>query len=298
MNAHPSAVSVPAARKRHLTRQGTWRRVLSQQHTRGGIALTVPLMLIAVLGPLVAPHPPAALTGAPYAPASSAAWLGTDYLGHDVLSRLLCGGISVLWMSFSATGFGAGTGIILGLTAAYHRRWLDDLIMRTLDLAMAFPPMVLILLFVSLTGPRLWFITLLVGTFFVPGVARLTRGLAVEALSQEYVDAAELTGTPRWRILSREVLPNLTTPLTVEISLRLARAIMILAGISFLGFGVQQPSADWGLMINENIDGIQVQPWAILAPALCIGLLTVGLSLIGEGLARTMAGIDPRGGRR
>jgi peptide/nickel transport system permease protein len=228
---------------------------------------------------------------------STDAWLGTDYIGHDVLSRVLFGGTSVLLMSLAATTAGAFIGVVLGLLAGYIHGWIDDVIMRTLDLVLAFPHMVLILMFVSLVGPMSWLITLLVAMFFVPGIARVTRGLALDAISQDYVQAAELVGTPPWRILTSEILPNLMTPLTVEISVRMTWAIIILAGLSFLGFGVRPPNADWGLMTNENRDGIELQSWAILAPTFCIAILTVGTSLMAEGLARTMARVDRLGHR-
>ena len=297
MSAAPGTIAVYGPEQDRPSRHATWRRSLRHRRTRAGLALSLPVIALALIGPLLAPHSSTALVGPPYAPISSDTRLGTDYIGHDVLSRLLFGGFSLLWMSLTATALAALIGVTLGLVAGYSRGWLDDVIMRVLDLLFAFPQLVLVLLFVSVVGPKLWLVTLLVAVSLVPGLARITRGLTVDASSREYVAAAEAVGIPRRRILARELLPNLTTPLAVEISLRLTWAIVILAGISFLGFGVAQPQADWGLMTNENRDGIAVQPWAILAPILCIAMLTIGTSLIAEGFARTMAGIDRHSGR-
>jgi len=189
-------------------------------------------------------------------------------------------------------------GVSVGLTAAYSRSVLDEVLMRSTDLLLAFPQIVLVLLFVSLIGPKLWLIVLLVALAWAPQVARVARGATLEVVGREYVESAEVIGVARWRILLREVLPNVASPLLVEFGVRLTWSIALVAGISFLGFGIQPPNADWGLMINENRQGITLQPWAVLAPVACIALFTVGTNLITDGIARTNAGIDRAGGGR
>jgi peptide/nickel transport system permease protein len=129
-------------------------------------------------------------------------------------------------------------------------------------------------------------------------VARVARGAAVEVVERDFVRAADAIGVPRWRILFGEVLPNVTGPLVVEASLRLSFNIAVIAGLSFLGFGLQPPSADWGLMINENKNGLTIQPWPVVLPVIAIGLLTIGTSLIGDGFARASSGIERGGGER
>ena len=151
---------------------------------------------------------------------------------------------------------------------------------------------VLVLLFVSLIGPELWLIILIVGLSHAPRIARMVRGVTVDVVSRDFIQAAELIGVPTRTILVRELLPNLTTPLLVEIGLRMTWSIGIVAGISFLGFGIQPPHADWGLMISENRDGLTIQPWAVLSPILLIALLTIGTNLITDGMSRTIAGVD------
>jgi peptide/nickel transport system permease protein len=169
--------------------------------------------------------------------------------------------------------------------------------MWLMDVILAFPQIVLAIVFVSMLGPLPWLIVLVVALTHIPRVARLTRSLTAECVQQEYIEAAEAIATPKSRILVREVLPNLATPLAVETTIRLAWSIAIIAALSFVGFGVQPPSPDWGLMINENRTGLVVQPWSVLAPAFLVAMLAVGVSLIGDGLARAVAGVDERVGQ-
>jgi peptide/nickel transport system permease protein len=184
--------------------------------------------------------------------------------------------------------------VAIGLFAAYSRGRLDDVVMRLMDVILAFPSIVLALVAVATVGPKLWLIVLVVGFTTMPRVARVTRGASLEIVERDYVHAAEAMGEPRLRILAGEILPNVTSPLMVEASLRLTYSITLIAGLSFLGFGLQPPAADWGLMINENRQALTVQPWGVVMPVLAIAVLTIGTSLIGDGLARASAGIDRR----
>jgi peptide/nickel transport system permease protein len=187
---------------------------------------------------------------------------------------------------------GVVVGVCVGLVAAYSRNWLDDVLMRGNDVVLAFPQIVLVLLAVSAIGPKLWLIVLAVGITHAPRVARVMRGAAQEVVERDFVKAAEAVGEKRARIVFGEVLPNVTTPLLVELGLRMTYSIGLVAAISFLGFGLQPPTADWGLMINENRLSITVQPWAVALPILAIGLLTVGTNLVTDGIARAAIGID------
>src|SRR5919108_2063950 len=164
--------------------------------------------------------------------------------------------------------------------------------MRAMDVLLAFPQIVLALVAVATVGPKLWLLVLAVGVTTAPRVARVCRGAAVEIVERDFVRAAEALGEKRWKILLGEVLPNITSPLMVETSLRLTFSVGVIAGLSFLGFGLQPPAADWGLMINENRGGLlQSAPWGVALPVIAIGLLTIGTSLIGDGLARASIGI-------
>jgi peptide/nickel transport system permease protein len=264
--------------------------------TKVGVVLVFLLVATALIGPFFAPHDPAAFAGAPYAKPGGSTALGTDALGRDVLSRFLWGGRSILGLSAAATAIGLVLGVSIGLVAAYSRGLLDDVLMRTMDVILAFPSIVLALVAVSTVGPKLWLIVLVVGLTTMPRVARVTRGASAELVERDFVQAAEALGEPRAKLLLGELLPNITSPLMVEASLRLTYAIGLIASLSFLGFGRQPPAADWGLMINENQQGLTVQPWGVLMPVIAIALLTIGTSLIGDGLSRASAGIDRGGG--
>jgi peptide/nickel transport system permease protein len=274
------------------------RRSLQYGRTRIGVGLLLVIVLLALVGPLVAPRPPDAVVGLPAAGPSGSFPLGTDYLGHDVLSRVLWGGRSVLWMAFSAATLGVVVGAAIGVLAAYTRKIADDLLMRGMDVILAFPQVVFVLLFVSLLGPKLGLIVVLVAVAWVPQVARVVRGITSDIVHREFIESAELIGLPRRQVMLKEILPNVTTPLMVEYGLRLTWSIALIAAISFLGFGIQPPNADWGLMINENRNVLTLQPWAVIVPAVCIALFAIGTNLIAEGIARAIAGVDRRGASR
>jgi peptide/nickel transport system permease protein len=273
-------------------RRPAFGRLFATTRVRLGAALTVVIVVVAVAGPLFAPHSPTEFVGPAFEGPSSTAPLGTDNLGRDVLSRVLWGGRNVLWMAVTATTLGVVLGAALGLVAGYSRSILDGVLMRALDVPYAFPQVVLVLLFVSLLGPKLWLIVLLVAISWTPQVARVVRGATLEVTGREFVDAADALAVPKRRVLSREILPNVTTPLLVEYGQRLTWAIATIAGLGFLGFGVQAPTADWGLMINENRSGLTLNPWAVVAPVACITVFTIGLNLMTDGVARAVAGID------
>jgi peptide/nickel transport system permease protein len=272
------------------------RRAARLGRTRIGLAIVGLLVLIAIFGPLVAPHSPTEFVAAPNTGPSGDALFGADALGRDVFSRWLHGGLTVLWMSAAATVVGIVLGVAIGLVAAYSRNWLDDVLMRGNDVLLSFPAIIFVLLAVAAVGPKLWLIVLTVGLTHAPRVARVMRGAGQQVVERDFVMAAEVVGEKRWRIVFGEILPNVTSPLLVEIGLRMTYSIGLIAGVSFLGFGLQPPDADWGLMIFENRLSISVQPWSVFLPVLAIGLLTVGFNLITDGVARAAIGLD-RGGK-
>lgn len=262
------------------------------RRTKVGIGILLAMLALVIFGPYVAPYTPTEFVGPPFSGPTDAAVLGTDYIGHDVLTRVLYGGRTVITLALAATVLGLVVGVTLGLVAGYARRWADETVMRILDVVLAFPSIVLSLLFVSVFGPRLWLIVLLVGLSHAPRIARVTRVAAMEVAQRDFVRAAEALGVSRARILGAEILPNITSPLLVEFGLRLTYSIGIIAALSFLGFGLQPPAADWGLMINENRIGITVQPYAVFIPVVLIGILTIATNLIADGVARALVGID------
>ncbi len=264
--------------------------------TRVGLVITVLIVLLAVFGPLIAPHSPTQLVGAPFAGPSGRSPLGTDYVGEDVLSRVLSGGRFVLWMALSAGLIGTIGGGTLGIVAGYGRKGVDELIMRSLDVLLAIPVIVFALLFISMLGSSPLLIVVLVGISWMPTVARTVRAATLEIGRREFIDAAEVIGTPRRQILAHDILPNLMTIILVELGLRIAWSISLVSAINFLGFGISPPHADWGLMINENSTGLAVQPWAVVAPVICIALFSIGVNLLADGLGQAVSGIDRKVG--
>ena len=288
----PLAPAAPALQRRQWL--GILRNALRLGRTKVGVTIVGVMVAIAVFGPLVAPHSPTEFVAAPNSGPSGAAIFGGDALGRDVLSRFLHGGLTVLWMAAAATLVGVVLGVGVGLVAAYSRGWVDEVLMRGNDVLLAFPAIVFVLLAVSAVGPKLWLIVLTVGLTHAPRTARVIRGAGQEVVERDFIKAAEAVGEKRSRIVFGELLPNVTSPLLVELGLRTTYSIDLVASISFLGFGLQPPAADWGLMINENRLSITVQPWSVLLPVLAIGLLTVGTNLVTDGIARAAIGIDRR----
>jgi peptide/nickel transport system permease protein len=287
----------PGASLQHRPWLAILRNALRLGRTKIGVAIVLFLIAIALLGPLFAPHSPTEFIAIPNTGPSGDALFGADALGRDVFSRFLNGGLSVLWMSAAATLIGVGIGVVVGLVAAYSRNWLDDVLMRASDVVLAFPQIILALLAVTALGPKLWLIVLVVAIGHIPRVARVIRGAAQEVVERDFVKAAEAVGEKRSRIVLGELLPNVTSPLLVELGLRMTFSIGLIAAVSFLGFGLQPPASDWGLMVNENRLSITVQPWAVLLPVVAIGLLTVGTNLITDGIARAAIGIDRKSSR-
>ena len=283
----PVAIPTVAARPSSLLR-----RALRLWRTRIGVLLVLLLVLVAVLGPLVAPHGPADFVGPPNTGSAPGRALGTDYLGQDVLSRFLYGGRTLLFTAVVSTAIGLLIGAAIGMVAAYARNALDDVLMRALDVIMAFPQIMLALVAVSVVGPKAWVIVVAIAITTAPRVARVTRAAAQPVVERDFVAAAEAMGVSRWRILTGELLPNILSPLLVEASLRLTYSIGVIASLAFLGLSADPNGADWGVMIQQNRIALSVQPYGVVTPILAIALLTMGTGLIGDGISRAAAGID------
>jgi peptide/nickel transport system permease protein len=286
---------VTATRPRARTRGSLARMLITAAHmgrVRVGALLVLVVVGTALLGPLFAPHSPLAFVAAPYGHSATSGYFGADYLGRDVLSRFLDGGRSLLLITVASALLGVGAGASLGMLAALLRSRAGEAIMRTLDVIMAFPSVVLALLFITILGPRIWLLIVLVALVHVPQTARVVRAGAAEVVERDFVRAAEIIGVPRRSILTREILPNVTGLLAVELGLRLTVSIAIIAALSFLGFGVAPPNPDWGLMISENKVGLTLAPWGVLLPVIAIAVLTVGVNLAADGIGRAAARIS------
>ncbi len=262
---------------------------------RGAIGLTVSglVVLLAMIGPFITPHDPTLSVGQTFgAPGGGNGLLGGDVLGRDVLSRVLAGGWLLLAVAAAATALGVILGVTVGVYAAYAGRWRDGLIMRVVDIFLAFPQLVFALLLVSVAGTHVWLLILAVGISHAPQVARVVRAAALDVCERDFVQAVELYDTPPLRVMVGEILPNILSVVMVEFGLRFTYSILIIAGMSFLGFGLQPPTPNWGLMINENRIGLVVNPWAVIVPAALIAVLTVGLNTFTDAIARASLGVD------
>jgi peptide/nickel transport system permease protein len=264
-------------------------RVLASRQVRAGLGLTAAMIVVALVGPALAPHDPQQPVDLSYTGPGAGHLLGTDQLGRDVLSRLLCGGVYLAWMAPACAVAAVTLGALVGVVAAHYGGAVDVLLMRAMDILLAFPLLIFIILFVSMVGPTPWLLVTLVVVGMVPGVARVLRGAALPLREREYVLWAGAAGLPVPRILLREYLPNIWSPLMVEFGMRLMWSIGALASISFLGYGIQYPDFDWGVMIAEARTGLQIQPLAVLAPVAMIIAFTIGGNIIAEGAARVVA---------
>jgi peptide/nickel transport system permease protein len=259
-----------------------------------GLGLAGFVVLLAIIGPSVAPDSPTAFVTLPFDVPSAHYLLGGDDLGRDVLSRVLAGGWLLLLMALGATAFGIIVGAIAGISAAYLRGRWDGLIMRTVDVILAFPSLVFALLLVSIIGPKIWLIVIAVGFTHAPAVARVLRSATLDISERDYVKAVELQGVKPTKVMRSEILPNLISPLMVESGLRLTYSIVLMAGLNFLGFGLPPPAANWGYMIQENRIGLNTNPWAVIVPAALIALLTIGTNTFTDAIARVAIGVDRR----
>jgi peptide/nickel transport system permease protein len=269
-------------------------RSLRLWRTRIGVVFVILLVAIAIFGPMIAPHAADEFIALPNSKPgqNGAGMFGTDYLGQDVLSRFLYGGRSILWLSIVSTVIGVVIGVTIGLIAAYARNYVDDVLMRAMDVIMAFPQIMLALVAVSLLGASNWLVIAAIALTTAPRVARVARGAAQPVVERDFIAATESMGLTRWRILNGEVLPNILGPMMVETTLRLTYSVTTVASLAYLGLAPDPNGANWGTDIQKNQTVLVTQPWGSLLPIIAIALLTVGTGLIGDGIARTAAGID------
>jgi peptide/nickel transport system permease protein len=221
-------------------------------------------------------------------------WLGGDQLGRDALSRILVGARTTLPMALAATLLGTLSGAVVGTVSAYLGRRADEIIMRTVDAVMAVPGLLLALLIVNTLGKGSGNAMLAIAVAFAPGMARITRSVALAVRQQDYVLAAIARGeNGRW-IVFREMLPNVVAPIVVETTIRVAFAVMLFATLSFLGLGAQPPAPEWGLMIAEARGYLHQAPWLIVGPGAAIALTAIGFNLLGDGLRDALNPRDER----
>ncbi len=257
-----------------------------------GLGIVLVMSLCAVFAPWIATHDPTALNlDAVLLPPSETFLLGTDQLGRDVFSRLLYGGRVSLWVGFVAVGISVSIGLVLGLISGYFGGLIDEAIMRGVDIMLCFPSFFLILAVIAFLEPSLNNIMIVIGFTSWMGVARLVRAETLGLRERDFVAAARLNGASSARILRVHILPNALSPVLVSATLGIAGAILIESSLSFLGLGVQPPTASWGNMLLEGKNVLSIAPWLSLYPGLAILITVLGYNLLGESLRDIL---DPR----
>jgi peptide/nickel transport system permease protein len=271
------------------------RRGLPASLVVGG-TIVLALVVIAALAQWIAPYPYDQMhVRDRFSPPNLHYLAGTDEYGRDVFSRLLLGSQLSLALGTTATLISMAVGVPLGLIAGYRRGVTDEAVMRVLDVMMAFPPIMLVLLILAVTPPSLMKTAIAIGVLAVAPIARVTRSVTLDLMSGEFIEAARARGERLRYMLMRELLPNVWPVLMVEASLRVVFAVLLGAVLSFLGFGVQPPAADWGLMISNGRAFVDTAPWISLAPGIAMSITVIGISLVGDGLREVL---DPRLGGR
>jgi peptide/nickel transport system permease protein len=250
-----------------------------------GLAVVIVHVALALLAPAIVPFDPLKLVDAPLEPPGGPYALGTDELGRDFLSRLLMGGRVSIVVAFAAGAIAAVGGGLIGLTAACRRGAFDDVVSRLVETKLAIPSILFVALFVTGFGQSTGVLIAVVATIKMMGVIRTARAQGLVLMQHGYVRAAQLRGESSASIVLRELLPNVADLLAVEFALRASSALLLVSSLSFLGLGISPPTPDWGLMIHDGLSSIRSEPWLILAPALCIATLVVGINFATDGVS-------------
>jgi peptide/nickel transport system permease protein len=292
----PASATAERASARARRSPGFWsdasRRILKSRAAISGGLVVILFILLAALAPALAPYEPLrGQLGERLLPPSAGHWFGTDELGRDVLSRVLYGARISLQIQVAAVGLALVLGTVLGVIAGYVGRWPDMLIMRVVDIMMAFPGIFLALAIIAALGTGLGNVIIASAIFLVPQFARVVRGSVLTLKEKEFVEAARALGEGDLTIVTRYLLPNSLAPIIVQTSLRMATVLLTASGLSFLGLGVQPPSPEWGAMLSNARAYMITAPHVATVPGLAIMLVVLGFNLLGDGLRDAL---DPR----
>ncbi|MBQ7319704.1 MAG: ABC transporter permease [Clostridia bacterium] len=270
--------------------QTVWRRFRRHRLAMVGGTVVLLIVLASLIGPLLSPYDPDAVVGGFSQPPSADHWLGTDQVGRDVLTRLLCATRISLLVGVLATLISTVIGVVLGLISGYFGGWVDMVIMRVTDMIMSFPYILLVLVAAAIFEPGLWNIILILGFVDWPGIARLVRGNVMSLRESNFVKSSIVAGMPRRHILFSEILPNTVAPILVYATSVLALSILDEASLSFIGMGVQPPTASLGNMLNnaQNLTILTERPWLWVPPGVTIILLVIAINLVGDALRDAM----------
>jgi peptide/nickel transport system permease protein len=260
-----------------------------------GLVITTLFLLVAIFAQVIAPYGIGEIAGGVWEPMSAKFPFGTDNLGRDLLSRMIFGAQTTIFIAVVATLLSFGMGAILGFAAAVVGGWFDMVMSRLVDLLMAIPTLIFGLVVLSVLPSTLLTLILVMGVLDSTRVYRLSRAVAVDLNVMDFVEAAKLRGEGKWWVIFAEILPNALSPLVSEFGLRFIYAVLFLSALSFLGLGVQPPAADWGGMVKENKDGIVFGIPAALIPAGAIAALAISVNLVADWILNRTT--DLKGGR-
>jgi peptide/nickel transport system permease protein len=286
--ALPVALELPTQAK--LARRERLAQLVRSKTFLAGVAVVGFWVFWAATGSALTPHDPLDQTASVLVRPSAAHWFGTDALGRDVLSRVLAGASEVMKIAPLAMLLGVVGGTAVGLVTGYFRGLVDEALSRVIDAVLALPIIVIAVTTLVALGPSTGTLIVVIGVVFTPLVARTVRAAVLAERSLDYVQAARLRGERAPYVMFAEILPNVMGPIVVEATVRLGYAIFAVAGLTFLGFGVQPPSPDWALQISENYTLLAGGSywWTVLFPALAIATLIVGVNLIADGLTQVL----------
>jgi peptide/nickel transport system permease protein len=269
-----------------------WKRFRKNGLALVGALIVIFLFIIALMAPVISPYDPGQINIKRVLQEPTAKHIfGTDSLGRDVLSRMIWGSRISLLVGFVAVGIATLIGIFLGALAGYYGRWVDNLIMRFVDIMLCFPTFFLILAVIALLEPNIWNIMIIIGITGWMGVARLVRAEFLSLKERDFTVAEKALGAKDFRIIFRHILPNAMAPILVSATLGVAGAILTESALSFLGIGVQPPTPSWGNILTAGKDNIEIAWWLSLYPGLAILMTVLGYNLLGEGIRDA---IDPR----
>ncbi|MGO1589413.1 MAG: ABC transporter permease [Alkalibacterium gilvum] len=272
--------------------QEFWKKFYRNKSALIGGLLIVLLILVAIFGPFLTPYDPNAqnydslLLGP-----SSEYWFGTDHHGRDIFSRIIHGMSITLRVGFSSVLMGMTIGVSLGVIAGYYGKWVDTIIMRFMDILLAFPGILLALAIVSVLGGSINNVIISVGIFSIPVFARISRGSTLEVRELEYIEAVKALGASDFRIIIKHVLPNILSPIIVQATLNIATSVLTASGLSFLGMGAQPPTPEWGAMLSDGRNYMWDAPHVATIPGLAIVVVVLSFNIFGDGLRDAL---DPK----
>lgn len=256
-----------------------------------GWALVSIVLLVTLTGELFAPYSPIEFTNMAFQPPGSQNWLGTDEFGRDVLSRLIAGLQPTLLVALMAAAVGVSLAVLTGVSAGYFRGYVDEILMRAMDVLMSFPNLILAMLLVVMLGSNTPTLVVAIGIVIWPRSARIIRSLSADISQREFIASARARGESLGYILWREILPNIWAIVVVDFSLRVTTGILIASSLAYLGIGYQAPSPAWGLMVRSGQQYIQFAPWLAIIPAVAIALLSIGVVWLGELVRKRLSNI-------